>query len=142
MKVVKADLLRDTETLGKMDPFVGVEYQGNEARTKVLTDAGRHPQWDETLTIIINSPEDEITITCYDEDMMLNDIVGTVTLKAKSLCTVFPTTQKLDLFFDDEKGCELFIETKYTPNFKNLMPEPSRDSPRISKMGTTGIINK
>ena len=43
--LIEAKLFRDTEVMGKMDPFVEIEYLDKTFRTAVLTDAGEHPIW-------------------------------------------------------------------------------------------------
>lgn len=73
-------LYRDTEFMGRMDPFVQIVVQpdGKEYRTKVLDDGGKNPKWNEIIEIPITNSPDEVTfkITCFDEDIMMNDFVG------------------------------------------------------------------
>jgi Ca2+-dependent lipid-binding protein len=51
LKVIEAKLLRDTEIIGKMDPFVVLEYSGKKYRTKVHQGGGKHPKWEEFIEI-------------------------------------------------------------------------------------------
>jgi Ca2+-dependent lipid-binding protein len=79
LHIHEAKLYRDTEFMGHMDPFVLVEVtpEKKEYRTKVLNDAGKNPSWDEIIDIPIASLKDtNFKITCYDEDIMMNDFVG------------------------------------------------------------------
>ncbi len=39
-------------------------------------DAGKSPKWNQTLQIPIVSKKDLLLITCYDEDVMMDDFVG------------------------------------------------------------------
>jgi hypothetical protein len=51
LHVIEAKLLRDTEIIGKMDPFVILEYSGKNYRTKVHLSGGKHPKWEELIEI-------------------------------------------------------------------------------------------
>jgi Ca2+-dependent lipid-binding protein len=77
--------------------------------------AGKTPCWNETFQFDINSMGHDIIIQCLDEDMMANDLIGERTLKVKGLCSVFPTKNKIPLFFRNVKSCDLTIETRFTP---------------------------
>ena len=43
--LIEAKLIRDTEVMGKMDPFVEIEYLDQIFRTEVINDGGDHPIW-------------------------------------------------------------------------------------------------
>jgi Ca2+-dependent lipid-binding protein len=46
MKILKAKLIHDVETLGKMDPYCVIEYKGTkEVKTSTQDDAGKDPVW-------------------------------------------------------------------------------------------------
>ena len=88
LHIHQAKLYRDTEFMGHMDPFVMVEVlpDKKEYRTKVLDDAGKNPKWDQIIEIPIVSVQDTVfKITCYDEDIMMNDFVGQHIFSASEL---------------------------------------------------------
>ncbi len=43
---VKAELIRDVEVFGKMDPYVVFEHSGEKYKTKTHQDGGKTPLWD------------------------------------------------------------------------------------------------
>lgn len=48
IKIISAQLTRDTELVGKMDPYVEFKIGGqNVYKTAVLDGAGKTPQWNE-----------------------------------------------------------------------------------------------
>jgi hypothetical protein len=49
MKVCSGKLSRETEYMGKMDPFVQIMYLNNKYETKVREDGGKSPVWNEIL---------------------------------------------------------------------------------------------
>jgi Ca2+-dependent lipid-binding protein len=51
LTLTKATLTRDTEMFGKMDPYVGFEYNGVYYKTKVAEDMGKKPVWNQVCTV-------------------------------------------------------------------------------------------
>lgn len=85
--VKEGTLYRNTETFGKMDPFVTFEYAKKKYRTTVKDDAGQHPIWNERIYIVVKSLEDTVKVTCFDEDMLTDEEVGKNVYKVKTLLT-------------------------------------------------------
>lgn len=52
------------------------EHLGKKYKTKVLDDAGKNPVWNQTIEIPLDSIKDEIKVTCYDEDFIMDSFVG------------------------------------------------------------------
>ena len=46
IKVLEGNLMRNTEALGKMDPFVQFIHNGDKYRTKTHKDGGFNPNWE------------------------------------------------------------------------------------------------
>ena len=74
--IIQGKLYRNTESIGKMDPFVELDYQGKKYTTKVAEDGHKNPLWNESFEIPIDSLDDEIKISCYDQDSYSNDLNG------------------------------------------------------------------
>ena len=55
LTVIEADLTRDTETFGKMDPFVKFTYGDLKFMTTEKSNAGKKPIWNETFLINVKS---------------------------------------------------------------------------------------
>ena len=45
LKIVRAEMKTDADLFGKMDPFVVVDYEGQEFKTNVKDGAGKTPVW-------------------------------------------------------------------------------------------------
>ena len=50
---MNAKLLRNTELVGKMDPYVTIEYKKKKYKTDVDNDGGMTPVWNNQLIIPI-----------------------------------------------------------------------------------------
>jgi len=72
---------------GQMDPFVRIVYNGTTFKTKTDSGSGKHPIWNETFIIKVDSMDDNILFSCYDEDFLTNDLVGEATISIASLCS-------------------------------------------------------
>lgn len=51
---LKCKLTRDTETFGKMDPYVLFKVKDQKAMTQVKIDAGKECEWNETFTFHVH----------------------------------------------------------------------------------------
>ena len=69
-----------------MDPFVEIDYNEKQYKTKVHEDGGKNPEWNESFDLPIQSMTDYIKITCFDEDALSNDLVATKSFKIEDLC--------------------------------------------------------
>lgn len=80
--ILEARLTRDTDVIGKMDPYVIVSTRMQRFRTKTQDDAGLTPAWaDEVIEIDVKYVGDDITFTVMDEDITSDDTVGSCTVK-------------------------------------------------------------
>ena len=86
MTVIEARLTRDTETFGKMDPYVKIQTRQQQLRTKTKNSAGKTPVWNETFNIDVKYVGDDMTLIVYDEDPGADDKVGEATFKLSALC--------------------------------------------------------
>ena len=72
VKVKYARNLHDTETFGKMDPYVQVVLGSREARTKEKKDAGVNPVFEEELVLDFQN-EAEVDFRVFDSESMGSD---------------------------------------------------------------------
>ena len=70
--VVEARLTRDTETFGKMDPFIEIKHQGKTHSTPAHQDGGKTPKWGHTLELSFESEKETVELACLDEDILKN----------------------------------------------------------------------
>lgn len=78
IKLQSATLTRNTEWLGKMDPYVKVSIGNQSERTKTHLNGGKKPRWEQTLKFkIVGSTDEEIKIQVFDEESVKSDdLVG------------------------------------------------------------------
>ena len=120
--VIEGKLIRDTEIFGKMDPFFVIQHKGQQYKTKVFLKGGKNPIWNERFRFSIYSMEDDLKMTCFDEDLLSNDCVGvgwynvsTLSAHGSGLRDWFP------LYYNEVLSAQILIETKVLPVQKELL---------------------
>lgn len=71
-----------------MDPFISIEYKNVTKSTSVCKNGGKHPVWNgEMLEFKVDQMADVISIYCYDEDLIKNDLIASQKISIFHLCT-------------------------------------------------------
>lgn len=87
IKIVGAALTRDTEMIGKMDPYLELSIGGVQVhKTKTLDEAGKNPQWNEECSFEVKDLNVEVQFKVSDEDYGSDDVVGEGTCTLADLC--------------------------------------------------------
>ena len=81
LHIIEAALSRDTEMMGKMDPWCQVTTAYQKVRTRTMDGAGKTPKWETTFSIKVYNDQEIIKFSVFDEDVMKNDTVGEETYK-------------------------------------------------------------
>ena len=73
---LQAQLTRDTETFGKMDPYVVVVFGSQSQKSSVCSNGGKTPSWKDTFTFQ-RTKEELIVFQVWDHDTISkNDMAG------------------------------------------------------------------
>ncbi|XP_014503012.1 elicitor-responsive protein 1-like [Vigna radiata var. radiata] len=80
VQLVKAKGLRNTDIFGKMDPYVLIQYNGQEKRSKVADGQGKNPVWNERFIFKVEYPgsndQHKLIFKIMDKDLFKDDFVG------------------------------------------------------------------
>ena len=76
VEVKEGNLERDTEAVGKMDPFVEFKVGDVSSQTDVIEGGGKNPVWNQKLTYLLESMPSSIYLSVKDKDMVNDDMVG------------------------------------------------------------------
>ena len=82
LNIHSAKLERDTEMVGKMDPYIKFFLAGQEIKeTAKLDGAGKEPVWNETIEIQVKDLGAEVKFSCWDDDgrWSADDLIGEAT---------------------------------------------------------------
>ncbi|XP_024390281.1 elicitor-responsive protein 3 [Physcomitrium patens] len=91
--VNSANGLKDTEIIGKADPYVILKAEKATGKTSTCKDQGSSPVWGEIIRLRIPNGCKQLVLTIYNENRLYkDDIMGIVTIK---LAEVFDPDNKL-----------------------------------------------
>ena len=76
IKFVSAKLTRDTDMVGKMDPFVVLEYKGNKYQSQTHKSGGKNPVWNFEIAMYFDSLTDQVKLSVSEEDVTSEELVG------------------------------------------------------------------
>eukprot|EP00347_Sterkiella_histriomuscorum_P021505 403333744 len=127
LRIVRAELFRDTEIIGKMDPYVHVEYNGEQFKTATQKDAGKHPVWDQMFSFPVINMNDEVMVKVYDENsIQKDDLIGMALVKVSSLCqTKGFQDQVFTLQFKDKQAGKILLESRFLSNIPVFQDQPA-----------------
>ncbi|KAF5176753.1 Elicitor-responsive protein [Thalictrum thalictroides] len=88
--LINARGLGDTDFLGRMDPYVLIQYQNQQRKSTVAQGGGRRPEWNESHTFLANYPstnnEYKLSLKIMDKDTFTaDDFVGEAVIYVKDL---------------------------------------------------------
>jgi len=66
LHIIEAKLIRDTEAIGKMDPYIVINMREQRFRTKEATDQGKTPLWNERFELDVKYIGDDIFLQVFD----------------------------------------------------------------------------
>lgn len=118
---MKAKLTRDTEVIGKMDPYARLKMRELVYKTAVQDGVGKEPVWKENFEIGLYSymKEKVLEVTVLDQDVDSDDIVGTGTIDLASFIGKSGNIdQTVKLAFEGKSAGEFFCTIAFKENQK------------------------
>lgn len=81
IELVEAKLTHDANTFGRMDPYVLLQTDNQEWKSKTADDAGKYPRWQgQYFFVQPRSFEQDLRIRCMEEDLIKNKLIGEGTI--------------------------------------------------------------
>ncbi|KAL2317247.1 hypothetical protein Fmac_031123 [Flemingia macrophylla] len=78
--LVNAKGLYNADIFGKMDPYVLIQYRGQEQRSGVAIGQGKNPTWNEKFMFKVEYPvvsnQHKLILKIMDKDLYADDFVG------------------------------------------------------------------
>lgn len=116
IKPLSGQLTHDTDTWGKMDPYVKIKIGSTQYKTKVCNSGGKFPSWTDVLTLR-RSTEDLINIEVWDLDTAKDDLVGQGAL---AFSTVLSGGNKyngwVDLTYKGKSAGKILLDVQFFPD--------------------------
>eukprot|EP00345_Euplotes_harpa_P009808 CAMPEP_0168354706 /NCGR_PEP_ID=MMETSP0213-20121227/24068_1 /TAXON_ID=151035 /ORGANISM="Euplotes harpa, Strain FSP1.4" /LENGTH=164 /DNA_ID=CAMNT_0008366683 /DNA_START=13 /DNA_END=504 /DNA_ORIENTATION=- len=103
-----ARLFRDTDTFGKMDPYVTLNCGSEKKKTKTHHSGGKNPSWTDCLNI--KCTDTTLTITVWDEDVGSDDFVGCGTVDVSSVVASGGYKDWIKIYHKGKEAGEVYLE--------------------------------
>ena len=131
LTVIEARLERDTETFGKMDPYVVIHNRMQRLRTTTQESAGKEPTWNETLELDVKYIGDDMKIWVMDEDVTNDDLIGEASVKLSSLCVNGGLDDWWTITYKGKKAGMLHMKGDWTPSSSNPLAASAARKPGV-----------
>ncbi|TVU36781.1 hypothetical protein EJB05_18728 [Eragrostis curvula] len=100
--LVDAKGLSGNDFLGKLDPYVVVQYRSQEHKSSVARDQGRNPRWNEVLRFQINSSaanvQHKLILRILDHDnFSSDDFLGEATIDVTDIISLGAENGKYEM---------------------------------------------
>ena len=107
-----ARLTRDTDSLGSMEPYCKLKYDGIKQKTKVDSSGGKTPNWSETFTYEVTSCT-ILIVSVWESDTFANEEVGTAEIDVNKLKTYGGLSDWVKLYYKGKDAGEIYVEIMY-----------------------------
>ncbi len=116
LTIIEARLTRDTETFGKMDPYVKISTRQQNFKTLVKNGAGKTPVWNQTFNIDVKYIGDDLHLEVYDEDPGSDDKIGEATFKLSALCVGNGIDEWFQIAYRGKQSGQVHVKSVWKPS--------------------------
>jgi Ca2+-dependent lipid-binding protein len=120
--VIKGRLIRITEAIGKMDPYVLIEYNGAKYKTDVKDEGGKNPEWNQDLVIPLASLRDTVKLSCHESDYVKDDFIGDMETQIASFINLNGLKKWIPINYKNSKSADILIQTKLQVSEDQQLP--------------------
>lgn len=121
IRPLTANLTRDTEIFGTMDPYCKIILGNQKISGEVCRNGGKHPSWEDTL-VLRRISEPSCVIEVKEKDWLLPD--GTIGICDVNLLEVEAQKRVLKWYpvlYENKPVGKLLLEISYEPDHKEII---------------------
>jgi len=112
-KPIEANITRNTELIGKMDPYCLFHVGDQKIKGQVCKKGGKHPMWEDIISVpVTNQPI--CTVDIKDKDILLDDKIGTFEVDLREIESQGMTKKWYPIFHKDKPAGEILMEAVFT----------------------------
>ena len=123
VKFEEAKLVRDTETMGKMSPYLTIVFKGHKLKTKVHNYGGKEPVWGDEFVLEVEDPTEEMVLRVWDQDLTTSDAVGFTKIKMSSLMINCGVEDWFDVMYNNKPAGSVKLTTVFEPEGGNAFEQ-------------------
>lgn len=141
LRPIEAKLTRDTELIGKMDPYCMFRMGGQSFKSTTSQKGGTHPQWQDSITMPMPVNPTETTmcsVEIRDENVLKDDSVGSFEMDMTEVKMQGKVRKWFSLYHKDKPAGDLLLEATYMEMMPSTMG--TMEGMPMGTMGTTGTM--
>ncbi len=129
VNVISANLMKDTDLIGKMDPYFEIQVGSQKNKSQVSKDQGTKPVWNQEFAFKVDG-ESEIKITLFDDDIGKDDFIGQTTLAIAQFANGIPFDSNFTIYTKDMKAMagQLRVKVAFESVIKPTVVTPSQNT--------------
>ena len=116
--VVEARVLTDLNTFSSMKPYVQIEHRMERHMTKVDSDGGKEPKFNETFTFDVKYIGDDFHMRIVNKGGMMSsdEVMAEATIKISGLCVNGGMDDWWEVSKNGKKEGMIHFKSKWTPS--------------------------
>ena len=119
--MIEAKLKRDTETFGKMDPYIVMNSRMQRTRTKTAQNQGKTPKWPgEFMDIDVKYVGDDLNLQVFDEDVTTSELIGETSIKLSALCIGSGLDEWFEITYKGKNAGQVHLRSEWKPDGQQL----------------------
>lgn len=132
---ILAELYRDVESFGRMDPYCVVKVAGHTEKTHIAENMGKHPSWQDRLSFKIGY-EEHYEIAVWDRRHMLGDQeIGSAHVSIYNIRALGTHEEWIELLHHGYATGKIRVHATFQPEFiqpaYNPNPVPYGYAPQV-----------
>ena len=108
LRPIRAELTHDTDLIGKMDPFLQLNFNGKELMTGVCYKGGKTPVWNDSFALPLVG-DGALRLSVWEKDSNNNDFIGDANLNLFSLAQGGPS-QAIEIHHKGKKAGIVWLQ--------------------------------
>ncbi|KAL2629199.1 hypothetical protein R1flu_013885 [Riccia fluitans] len=114
--LVGATAIRDSEWIGKGDPYAVIECGNQHVKSNTATDQGSKPTWNQKFHFLIDDGVTDIIVKIYNENnLQVDDLIGSAKIP---LADIFAKKKLPIQTYSIEPRGDINLQIAYTPEVK------------------------
>jgi len=111
---IEANLTHNTELIGKMDPYVQFILGTHKVRTNVCRKGGKHPMWEESITLPASTEFPTCLVEIKDKDLLKDDRIGSFEIDLREIESQGNIKRWFPIFHRDKPAGEILMEARFS----------------------------
>jgi len=118
---IEANLTHNTDLVGKMNPYCAFVIGNEIIKSKVCKKGGKHPHWNDTITIPINN-EPTMMVELLDKDTFTrDDSIGNFMIDLNEVQAQGQVSRWYALTYKNKPAGEILMESVFQPDMAQAM---------------------